>query len=727
MGLGRDLKYPFNEEQWYKTIGLGMLFEYFTWLILPGLFLAGYYIRVMQHVTAGHEEPPEFGEYKELTVNGIKAFVIIAAYFLVPIIASWLIVGPSIIALLSGEGGGIAGILTGMLMSAGLMTLFGYGGVAGLVKFSRTGSIGSAFSPSLLGIVFSGPWIKAWIKVVIVSGISSIVSTIIAVIPGVNFTHIVLIPLQVKYFFTVFARIFAVAYAEAADEAAEVDSKARSGSETSDTEDASTDSDAPSATATEETATTAEASAATDGTATTGHETAASPDSTATATEPCQACDADIDADVDFCPVCGTASPFQPASAGTGAEAGAGATADRQQGQRGDTGAAATTVSEVTASVEERVGPESDAARQLCRVLADTEASDGEIQSAIEGAVEELETAHAVEEAVRPAKRRSTVQVFENIKQDLEAQRGQLPAAVTPLVDRLLDAKRDLEQQESDHSEQVADIRTLCTHAADSGDVSFESREPTEQLGELATQLERGDLTIGQPTASVSDIASTVQREAQPSSGLSRELLDVLRDPSNESAASATIGDCIDVLDEYWETREMLSDIEAADVRRRLESLDRELRDHDTTVHSQLANRVRELESMVDDTDHVDDIQLYAIYQEISFYDRTLLPQLSRASQGDHSDDGRQLLDDVERRIEAIQNDYISVRADHNHSIPRHFLGLAESMSADAREDLETNPDRAAGVLLATDRLLDRVESLYQQNEYSVMLRRLRG
>jgi hypothetical protein len=248
-----------------------------------------------------------------------------------------------------------------------------------------------------------------------------------------------------------------------------------------------------------------------------------------------------------------------------------------------------------------------------------------------------------------------------------------------------------------------------------------------EQVTELTELLERGDLVIERPTVSVSDIAERVQREAHPSSGLSRELLEVLRDPSSESAASTTIGDCIEFLDEYCETREMLSEIEISDVKRRLDSLDRELRDRDTTVHSQLANRVRELEAMVDDTTQVDDIQLYAIYQEISFYDRTLLPQLSRASQTDLSDDSRQLLDDVDRRIEDIQNEYISVRADHNHSIPQHFLGLAESMLTDAREEIDMNPDRAAGVLIATDRLLDRVESLYQQNEYSVMLRRLRG
>jgi len=67
------------------------------------------------------------------------------------------------------------------------------------------------------------------------------------------------------------------------------------------------------------------------------------------------------------------------------------------------------------------------------------------------------------------------------------------------------------------------------------------------------------------------------------------------------------------------------------------------------------------------------------------------------------------------------------VRADHNHSIPRHFLTLSEDLAADADEAMASDPDRAAGLLLAADSLLDHIEALYERNEYSVMLRRLRG
>lgn len=432
----------------------------------------------------------------------------------------------------------------------------------------------------------------------------------------------------------------------------------------------------------------------------------------------CTNCQERIDIEASFCPSCGTESPFD--SGGSRADA-------SRPSDTEDEDSISTAVVEVADDIQRRLNPDSSSSKQLCETLSDEDASENEVQSALENVVEELEKVEAVQNAIKPADRRSTVRVYENIKDDLEQIDGELSHAVRPLVSRLLDSKDELADIESTSSKLTTDVQTICNYASESGGISFQSRDTADNAAELAKLCEQGQITITETTVSVGEVAETIQRESKPSSGLSRELLDVLHGPTDESIVSSTLRDCIDVLDDHWETSEMLSEIEVQDVTRRLDSLNRELRDHDTTVHSQLANRVRELEAMLDKPETVDDLQLYAIYQEISFYDRTLLPQLSRASASGHSDDSRQLLDDVERRIGAIEDEYISVRADHNHSIPRHFLGLAESMSTDARDELDRHPDRAAGILIATDSLLDNIEALYQQNEYSVMLRRLRG
>ena len=369
----------------------------------------------------------------------------------------------------------------------------------------------------------------------------------------------------------------------------------------------------------------------------------------------------------------------------------------------------------------------SSTARKLCRVLADESADENEIQSAIEDAVERLETGVAVSEAVKPAGRRSTIKVYRNIKQNLEEEHGQLPSAVESVVDRLIQANQKLEQQAETHETVVAEARMVCEVADRSDSVSFQSRGTEARLSELAAALEREDVIITEPSVSIESVAETVDRRARPASHLSQQLVDVLREFDDESEIETTIRESVRTIDEYAETQEMLSEIGTEDVRRRLDSLDRELASQDTPIYSHLADRIRELEALLDDPGSVDDIQLYAIYQEISYYDRTLLPRLSRSLSNSGAADTEELLSTVRRRIKDVHSEFVSVRPDHNHSIPKHFLDLAEQLVDNAEQELTNRPERAAGALLAADAVLDHVEELYERNEYSVMLRRLRG
>ena len=74
-----------------------------------------------------------------------------------------------------------------------------------------------------------------------------------------------------------------------------------------------------------------------------------------------------------------------------------------------------------------------------------------------------------------------------------------------------------------------------------------------------------------------------------------------------------------------------------------------------------------------------------------------------------------------------LKDNYVSVRADHNHSIPNHFITLTEDLCAQSRQISDDNADLAVGIITSSDKLLDYIEDLYEKNEYSVMLRRLRG
>ena len=228
----------------------------------------------------------------------------------------------------------------------------------------------------------------------------------------------------------------------------------------------------------------------------------------------------------------------------------------------------------------------------------------------------------------------------------------------------------------------------------------------------------------GAAEPAVATIASELTETTRPASDDARALLDALANPHPETTKT-TLRETIRELDASAAIRGTVGDIEPRDVRRRLDSLADELDGETSGVRRQLAARVRDLETMFDRSGE-SDVRLYAIYQECTFYDRTLVPRLSRLETVSDTDVTR-LRTDIESRCEAVEAEHIAARSDHNHVLPRHFLSLAEELCDEAQRFEEDRPDRAIGILTAADDLLTHVEALYERNEYSVMLRRLRG
>jgi hypothetical protein len=213
-GIGTDMKYPMNEKGWWKTIALGTVLEYLTFLIVPGWLLTGYYVRVMRQRLDGDPEPPSFSDPGGLLVDGIKGSIIAAVYGIIPIIAFVVFVLGSITAILNGNfQEGLGSLLTGLVIWFALTALFGYAGSAGMARFAETGSMLSGFSPKLARVLVNGTWFVAWVKVTIVGAIAFAISLVIALIPVVQLITVVVTPVKIKYLGTVFSKQFADAYA----------------------------------------------------------------------------------------------------------------------------------------------------------------------------------------------------------------------------------------------------------------------------------------------------------------------------------------------------------------------------------------------------------------------------------------------------------------------------------------------------------------------------------
>lgn len=169
--LIESLRYPLKGADWLKTIVIGGILGLLSVLIVPILLVDGYFVRELRSVIGGEVEPPRFGEWGDLLVDGVKAFVITLLYALIPFVIFLLAGGAfvlmiplstgviptmdSINAILNPLGVGVAGILA---------VLVYYLIPAALANFSVNGSIRSGFEiGSLRKMVFSGTYLVAWL------------------------------------------------------------------------------------------------------------------------------------------------------------------------------------------------------------------------------------------------------------------------------------------------------------------------------------------------------------------------------------------------------------------------------------------------------------------------------------------------------------------------------------------------------------------------------------
>lgn len=429
----------------------------------------------------------------------------------------------------------------------------------------------------------------------------------------------------------------------------------------------------------------------------------------------CYDCGRSVQRDWSFCRNCGASDPADRQSR----EDGASTTVEYSDSD----GTAVTSAAE---SLRQRLSPRSSTAQELLRVLSDTGSDESDVEEALENAVERLDATARVVDAISEVDETSEREL-KTAKRTLSQHDDAVSNAIESLLDGTLEQRSTAQQceRERDHLRRAVD--TICQTAEDAGTVSFQSTaDATKRASKLADSVDDGEIALVKSGVEIGSLVDTVERSARPETRQSHQLLEALRNPDATDAAEI-LTSTVETVDDAVELQAALGDIESRDVRRRLESLDRELRGENGDVYRHLADRIREFETILDRDDSIDDVRLYAIYQECTFYDRTLLPRLSRSLTPDQTTDVGQLRATVEDRIQTIENEYISVRADHNHTIPRHFLSLVKDVAENAQRVENDRPEHAIGLLTAADELLDGVEQLYERNEYSVMLRRLRG
>ncbi|MXR40635.1 hypothetical protein GRX01_04640 [Halobaculum sp. WSA2] len=425
-------------------------------------------------------------------------------------------------------------------------------------------------------------------------------------------------------------------------------------------------------------------------------------------------------------------------TAGGGAAASAGSSAD---GSDAD-GVVASVADDVSRS---RRPAGHRAAALLDALTSPRSTGEGDLRETLEAAVDRLEVADDIDRAVELDDPERTAGRLTGVDDDLAAD-----------VARLAESAADSDRADDASETELRDARVAVDRALASA-AGHRTPDPDASLTErveLLAEAVPDDGTDGDDpgSAAARRVRSANRAECEPA----RDLLDGVASGDEDDVAEA-LRSAVDALNGAATVRNLTDDVDVDDVGARVRSLGETVSGIDGPVASALADRVDRLGAMLDRADASNAVVPYAVREEVRFYERDLLPVLESsvaatggnetgfganeqgvdaAGSGANGSQTREAdasgaeaaVDALEDRRAEIRSRYVDSRTDHNHSIPMFFLSLSESLEDRARDALAAGEhDRARGVASATDDLLERVEGLYERNEYSVMLRRLRG
>lgn len=304
------------------------------------------------------------------------------------------------------------------------------------------------------------------------------------------------------------------------------------------------------------------------------------------------------------------------------------------------------------------------------------------------------------------------------------------PNADVDSVPELVDDYRSLERQrqtdEAEHDGLVDAVETLLDELDVDAEGSVEQRvrKATRAVGEPSRERDTSD------DSAVEDAVAQVRNSARPRSRRARKLLDAL-ETADAAEAAEELEAVVERLDRAATTDALLVDFDAAEVDSLADAVRSELDDATAPPAVTVRERAGDLSARVERVDDTNRVVPFAAREELKFYRRELVDRLEDGSEPEADDEATDLdaeLERVRQRREAIEREYVDQRADHNHSIPLYFLSLVDAGLEDAADDADAgHTRRAAGTLESLDAVLDHVEGLYEQNQYSVMLRSLRG
>ena len=191
MTFEEAINYPRNREDAIRTILIGGVLSLLGVLLVPAVIVLGYLMRALRLSIEGETEPPEFDEWGDLLVEGIKAIAIAIVYFLIPTIVFAVSVGGiAITAIATGDvpAAAIASSIAGFFLSFLLFLLAWYILPAALANAAHEERLGAGFAlGQIRPVLFHGTYAMNWLLALAIFIAASIVVGILGAVPPLGF------------------------------------------------------------------------------------------------------------------------------------------------------------------------------------------------------------------------------------------------------------------------------------------------------------------------------------------------------------------------------------------------------------------------------------------------------------------------------------------------------------------------------------------------------------
>lgn len=150
--VGEALDYPGSNLKKVLTLGILIIISF---LIIPIFLVYGYTLRVIKATVAGFDELPDFDEWGDMLIDGLKVFVVAIVYMIIPAI----VLAASIILLLTRSNPTVA--LIGIVIGIILVIIFGLVENIAIAHMAFNDSLGAAFSiGEILNVISEISWLK---------------------------------------------------------------------------------------------------------------------------------------------------------------------------------------------------------------------------------------------------------------------------------------------------------------------------------------------------------------------------------------------------------------------------------------------------------------------------------------------------------------------------------------------------------------------------------------